>query len=755
MIIHIYSQNNGSMKSVVITIGEDIEVGTFVSKFNDDNGLTGGAPLTVKDFLDFTGSSNLTNRQKIVKTYTPEEQLKWMSGADPTMIKAGIFVRVPLNKTMVEKQLIYGKNQYLKQDNFNAYFNEYQKILQSSDGYYKLESLISHIDRVSIDAQVVNLNVRVWIYSKVLDELIDVSPLVVACNTSKNMAMGAFSITLNPAKSLEFDVEYPTAVNQKGSVNTFNFTGNRDELIADYFEKYIQYNDLVFIRFERLQVEKDDVGYESGQVLKLSTLANPITDPNENPSWYRVWDMMGLIDSVDVTTNFSYTDKSISIKGRDFMKLLSEDGSYFYSYRFMSASDNRFMWMGDENSGVFKRNILTGQFEQYFLNYSLKSIKEYLGFVVNRLSNLGIISSNVFSSYGERLSKLNKVEGIDDENRNLKGVWSIIKFFFDEHINDRVLSGDLGGADGTLLELFNRICQPPFVEIFGDTWIDMFNFTVRQPPFTGESIRSVINDSANYITIENKDLLNLTLGYDTTSYAWYQVTPSDTSTGEEGKTTAANIPVVFLPQIAEVFGNKRLQISDIYLYTGALKGQEQIGDIDFISQAILNDLLFLIESFVYLPFTRKGTIQINGDRRIKVGTFIRLDATDELYYVTGVDNSLTIGSNIDRVTTIQVERGMRWDLIKGVDTGEVRMARNPRTNTVGLGFERARTTVIDQNKTVPVRYSYFNIVNTEELRKSILENRRTGNAFNSSSMIKSDFNINEDVFEYMLKRRYL
>ena len=158
---------------------------------------------------------------------------------------------------------------------------------------------------------------------------------------------------------------------------------------------------------------------------------------------------------------------------------------------------------------------------------------------------------------------------------------------------------------------------------------------------------------------------------------------------------------------------------------------------------------------MYLPFTRKGTIQINGDRRIKVGTFIRLDATDELYYVTGVDNSLTIGSNIDRVTTIQVERGMRWDLIKGIDTGEVRMARNPRTNTVGLGFEKARTTAIDQNKTVPVRYSYFNIVNTEELRKSILENRRTGNAFNSSSMIKSDFNINEDVFEYMLKRRYL
>lgn len=54
MIIHIYSQNNSSMKSVIITIGEDIEVNAFVSKFNDDNGLTGGAPLTVKDFLDFT-----------------------------------------------------------------------------------------------------------------------------------------------------------------------------------------------------------------------------------------------------------------------------------------------------------------------------------------------------------------------------------------------------------------------------------------------------------------------------------------------------------------------------------------------------------------------------------------------------------------------------------------------------------------------------------------------------------------------------
>lgn len=743
------------MREIVVSIDKQVTVADFVSKFNDDNALTGGAPLTVKDFLDYKGDTLITNKEIILSSYTPSEKKSWVSGGAPTTMKVGITVRVPLNKSMVEKQMLYGKNQFVQQTGFNAYFNEYQRILQSSDNYYKAETMVSKFERVVIDSQIINLNVRVWVYSKVLDELIDISPLISSCSTSKNMGAGSFSMVLNPTRALTFDVEYLTGVNQKGVVNYFNLLDNDNKPVQDYFEKYIQYNDLVFIRFERLETERDEIGYESGQVLKLSSLANPTKEPERNPAWYRVWDMIGLVDSVNSNTSFMSGDKSVFLNGRDLTKLLVDDGSYFYSYKFVSGGDNKFQWMGDENSDVFKRNILTGAFDQYMFNFSLKSMKEYLGFIVNRLSNIGIIPNSVFSSYGERLSKLDKIEGLKEEDKVRNGVWSIIKFFFDENLADRLLSGALGNADGTILDLFNRVCQQPFVEVIGDTWIDTFNFTVRQPPFTKKAIESVIDNDNNYITIETKDLLSTSLSYDTTAYAWYQVTPADGMVGEDGKVTAARIPVIFLPQIANVFGNKRLQVSDIYLYTGALKGTAQTGNLGIVASNTLNDLLYLIESFVYLPFTRRGTIVMNGDRRVKVGTFVRLDATDELYYVTGVNNNLILSSSIDRTTTIEVMRGMRWDLIKGVNYEMLNTARKPYSNKVDLGLDLPKTETPKQRVVSSGRYSYFNIVDIDGLRNSIVKSFREGVTLDFSKMVKTDFTVNDDVFEYMIKRRYL
>lgn len=169
------------MREIVVSIDKQVTVADFVSKFNDDNALTGGAPLTVKDFLDYKGDTLITNREIILSSYTPSEKKSWVSGGAPTTMKVGITVRVPLNKSMVEKQMLYGKNQFVQQTGFNAYFNEYQRILQSSDNYYKAETMVSKFERVVIDSQIINLNVRVWVYSKVLDELIDISPLVSSC----------------------------------------------------------------------------------------------------------------------------------------------------------------------------------------------------------------------------------------------------------------------------------------------------------------------------------------------------------------------------------------------------------------------------------------------------------------------------------------------------------------------------------------------------------------------------------------------
>lgn len=744
------------MKGLLVSIDKNITVDDFVKNFNEKNNLSGQDRLTSNDFLNFSGDSNLSNEKRILSSYTPEEKKEWAGGMSPSMIKKGSTIITPLNKFITERQLIYGKNQILIQKDFNAYFSEYQKILKDNDGYQKSGVLVSQINRGLIDAQIININVRVWIYSKILGELIDISPLVLSCSTSKRADMGNFAITLSPARKMVFDAEYQSSSNEKGVVNVFNIFSNRGDLIPDYFEKYIQYNDLVFIRFESLEMEKDEIGYESGQVLRLSSLANPTKEPGDNPAWYRVWDMIGFVDTISSSINFGYTDKNITISGRDFMKLLIEDGAYFYPYKYMSGGENKSIWMGSEDSGVFKRNVLTGVYDEYFFNYELKDIRGYLGFVINHLSNLGIIPDDVFSSYGERRSKLNKVPGLREQDRKLKGVWSIVKLFVDENLEDRAFSGDLGNPDGTLLEFFNRACQRPFVEVIGDTWIDTFNFTVRQPPFTGSAIRSVINDYNNYITIENKDLLDMNLSYDTTYYSWYQVTPSDTVIGEVGKVTAAFIPIIFLPQIAAVFGNKKLQISDIYIYVGSLKGQEQVGDIGVLTYAVLSDLLFLIESTAYLPFTRRGTVKMNGDRRIKVGSFVRIDSTDELYYVTSVTNNLSISSSIERTTTITVERGMKWDLIKGVDVYNQYVAKDPSFNKVDLGFEKPNTSIESRKKSSVIneKYSYFNIINTAEIRNSIISNWGKGD-YSYTNTVKSDFGVNTDVFDYMMKRKYI
>jgi hypothetical protein len=744
------------MKGLLVSIDRNITVDDFVKNFNEKNNLSGQDKLTSGDFLNFSGDSNISNEKRILSSYTPEEKKEWAEGVSPSMIKKGSTVITPLNKFITERQLIYGKNQILIQKDFNAYFSEYQKILKDNDGYQKSSVLVSQINRGLIDTQIININVRVWIYSKVLGELIDISPLVLSCSTSKRADMGNFVITLSPARKMVFDVEYQSSSNEKGVVNVFNIFSNRGGLISDYFEKYIQYNDLVFIRFESLEMEKDEIGYESGQVLRLSSLANPTKEPGDNPAWYRVWDMIGFVDTVSSSINFGYMDKNVTISGRDFMKLLIEDGAYFYPYKYMSGGENKSIWMGDEDSGVFKRNVLTGVYDEYFFNYELKDIRGYLGFVINHLSNLGVIPDDVFSSYGERRSKLNKVPGLREQDRKLKGVWSIVKLFVDENLEDRAFSGDLGNPDGTLLEFFNRACQRPFVEVIGDTWIDTFNFTVRQPPFTESAIRSVINDHNNYITIENKDLLDMNLSYDTTYYSWYQVTPSDTVIGEVGKVTAAFIPIIFLPQVAAVFGNKKLQISDIYIYVGSLKGQEQVGDIGVLTYAVLSDLLFLIESTAYLPFTRRGTVKVNGDRRIKVGSFVRIDSTDELYYVTGVSNNLSISSSIERTTTITVERGMKWDLIKGVDVYNQYVAKDPSFNNVDLGFGKSNTSIETKRKpsVINEKYSYFNIINTTEIKNSIISNWGKGD-YSYTNTVKSDFGVNTDVFDYMMKRKYI
>ena len=107
----------------------------------------------------------------------------------------------------------------------------------------------------------------------------------------------------------------------------------------------------------------------------------------------------------------------------------------------------------------------------------------------------------------------------------------------------------------------------------------------------------------------------------------------------------------------------------MYAQMRVINGYEGPEQFVTMQAALLNDLIYIVESNAYLPFTRTGTIVINGDRRIKVGSFILNESTNEFFYVLNVSNEVSFTEGgIDRRTTIQVERGMYVPILKGSST---------------------------------------------------------------------------------------
>ena len=124
-----------------------------------------------------------------------------------------------------------------------------------------------------------------------------------------------------------------------------------------------------------------------------------------------------------------------------------------------------------------------------------------------------------------------------------------------------------------------------------------------------------------------------------------------------------------------------------------------------------------------------GTIELNGDRRIKVGTFILNQATDEFFYVLNVSNSIVYTENgIDRRTTLQVERGMYVPILEGTATNSVKRLDNTFPTVQG-------------------KPSYFKIVNLDTLRKAA-EEAQQGKLTTASSPV-----VDKNQFEYFLNRK--
>lgn len=679
---------------------------------------TGTKRYTPSDLMKVKNEKGISNLDIIWGTYDKEEQNKYKSDYDSgtlPYIKQGTTVFCPKGDTPISLVKAAKEGQFVSQGSFKAYWGDNYEELISDEEYLPDTNVTSALDGTGVNAKIISMNVRIWIYVKSIDKVIDLSPYVLQVVTTKSKQTGEFSVLLAPFYFNGSSFKFGDSV-----LEQFNVVSNTGAQVKPFQEKFIQNNDIVFIRFERLQKEKDKGELETGKRVELEI---PISKVGRN----NIWDMIGFVDTCTTSYEAQGNTKSITIEGRDINKLFSDDGCYFIPL--LNVTDTFSHWYEmNEDSIWFKRNVLTGAFSNLLWSYQMKPIRECIWFIVNVMSNIGVAKNNVFDSWQDKRTKSYDL-GVK-EKQSVNGIWQIFKVFVEDVLEKRVLiDSSIANPNGTLLEYMNRVCQFPLVEFYFDTYVNTIDLVVRQPPFNKDAILGAYKNG-QYITVKTENTYGYDLSYDTRSYSWYQLRVMSNHAGQNNTTSLAFVPIVYLSEYAEVFGNKKMSFTDQYLNYKETEGTDATRSLANFQAAATNDLIYIMESTAYLPFTRTGTITINGDRRIKVGTFIYFEPTNEFFYVSSVVNNVSfLDGNLQRQTIVQVERGMYMPILSNSFS-------NVKDRKDNAGEESK-----------DVKPDYFKLIDLTEIRNAV----KQAEAGKITTLVMPK--VDKDQFDYFLNRK--
>jgi len=752
---------------------------------------------TVKDFLsgfqlntDFTSSSflsinilqseslSVTNEDVIKACYSKDELEKITANPDSIIIKSGTQVGLPNSALLRQTSSSTVMPDKSELTEFTPFIADQLKTLLKDPNYYVRTA--DPTGQTVVRTEINELTVYAWIRSlstpgdnSQQGSWYNISSLVENITTTVTKSAGSFAINLIPVSAI-----YEPGIGwsmdglenyQYGNVGDdvliasilSRYKNKQDNFISRqpfFFEKVMQENDLIYIRFEKLAME-DQI-----------PLLNHAFSAQDVPG--KVYDMIGLVDTVSVSTNLNSV--STNVQGRDLMKVLIEDGSYFFPEQFAQQ-----LFTNDESVLTKRNNIdLIGN-ALIAIGYNFKSIEIILKYVFNKFSNIGLVPSNIFDAYGARAGKfkyelkssnlvLNDNTKVIDEinskflNEERQGIWRIIEMIFDTAASGRITADNTIATDnGSIINTFRKVCQEPFIEFYGDTYGDKYYFIIRKMPFDEKGYKGLvygdvsteeINDSVNsnkritqvtksvndevkknaenrikqrllaqgrnslisdyVIDIDESDVIRDSFVYSNEIYSWYRLIPRGLGV-QNDISSFLLAPVVPLDEYAEVWGNKTYTQEYNYCPASIVDDNVKDKNLKYGESQVFLDLQYIIQSHAYLPFTRQGGITLNGNRTIKRGMFIYYKPTDEIFYVDAVSHSRSLN---ERITTLQVSRGMREKYIKGV------MVKFPS------GVKKV---------------SYFDIVNTK------IDN----NASISNNDFLKNWKVDKDLFNYFLQRR--
>lgn len=172
-----------------------------------------------------------------------------------------------------------------------------------------------------------------------------------------------------------------------------------------FFKNLISENDIVFLTF------RDD---EDNEIVKTDDffISNDKLPGNS-------WEMIGLIDKNSESITYEGAEYNINIAGRDIMKILIEDGSYFFANSYSDDdvksifqnidlpnrgdgvnASNKVVEKGYSKSGA-NRLVMSGMIDMLF-TAEARNIHFVMNLLMSTLSNVEICHSRLFEYYNNK-----------------------------------------------------------------------------------------------------------------------------------------------------------------------------------------------------------------------------------------------------------------------------------------------------------------------------------------------------------------
>ena len=259
-------------------------IGDFINQSNSPVKSYAGK---TDDFLNYSIDTGKSNRDNIWNSYTKkvQDENPKDSLSDSSPINFGIALYSPADKVDNEILSISGVDQFLKQSDFITFFNKEYLAINNDKSYVKSNIIHFKNDKTSIS--LINESCQVWIYIRALDKIINVSKFIQNITTNVE-TIGSFSMSLNPISDIS------ELISSGNDVINYNQIITDNQFNLPYFNKFIQQNDIVFIRFEKLEIEKDSRDKLSNQIeISKEHLPN------------QIYDMIGLVDNNSLSYNAS------------------------------------------------------------------------------------------------------------------------------------------------------------------------------------------------------------------------------------------------------------------------------------------------------------------------------------------------------------------------------------------------------------------------------------------------------------------